>query len=57
MLANKDVYLDVNKVPEYVWKRLAESAYDLVVTLKSTPEGREMLKREIEEMRKEKRKQ
>lgn len=57
MLANKDVYLDVNKVPEYVWKRLAESAYDLVVTLKSTPEGREMLKLEIEEMRKEKRKQ
>ena len=46
--------IDETKISEAQWKRLAEGAYRLLVKLKSTKEGRKMLRDEIELMRKEK---
>lgn len=46
--------LDVTKITETQWRRLAEGAFRILVKLKSTKEGRKMLREELELMRKEK---
>ena len=48
------IYIDPNQIPEPQMRRLCEGAYKLLAKLQSTEEGREMLRAEIELMRKEK---
>ena len=54
MQGNKEIHIDVSQIPEPQMKRLCEGAYNLLVLLKSTEEGRRMLREEIALMRKEK---
>lgn len=48
-------YLEKAKLTEAQWMRLGEGAYRILTKLKSTEEGRRMLREEIAQMRKEKR--
>ena len=47
------IYIDPEQIPEPQMRRLCEGAYDLLARLKSTKEGRNMLREEIALMRKE----
>jgi len=49
------IKIDASQIPEAQMRRLCEGAYGILVQLKSTAEGRKMLREEIELMRKEKR--
>ena len=51
----QEIYIDPNQIPEPQMRRLCEGAYNLLVKLQSTEEGRRMLREEIAQMRKEKR--
>lgn len=50
----QEIYIDPNQIPEQQMRRLCEGAYKLLAKLQSTEEGREMLRKEMELMRKEK---
>ena len=50
----QEIYIDPNQIPEPQMRRLCEGAYKLLAKLQSTEEGREMLRKEMELMRKEK---
>lgn len=47
------IYIDPNQIPESKMRRLCEGAYDLLARLKSTKEGRKMLREEMKLMNKE----
>ncbi len=47
-------YLDETKITDSQMNRLGECAYRFLAKLKSTKEGRKMLREELELMRKEK---
>ena len=48
------IYIDPKQIPEQQMRRLCEGTYKLLAKLQSTEEGREMLRKEMELMRKEK---
>lgn len=41
MRIDKDVYLDANKVPNYIWSYLGEAALDMVYEMKTNPDTKE----------------
>ena len=54
--ANKmqGIKIDASQIPEAQMRRLCDGAYGILVQLKSTAEGRKMLREEIKLMRQEK---
>jgi len=50
----QEIKIDASQIPEAQMRRLCDGAYGILVKLKSTAEGRKMLREEIRLMRKEK---
>ena len=50
----QEIKIDASRIPEPQMRRLCEGAYEILVKLQSTDEGRKMLREEMELMRKEK---
>ena len=53
MQGNKNVYLDVSKVPDYVWADIGNSLIDMVTRLKNDPETKDKFEKLDTEIRKE----
>ncbi|MCD8005089.1 MAG: hypothetical protein LUE91_05495 [Oscillospiraceae bacterium] len=47
-MADRDVWIDTDKIPSWSWDYLAQGTLDLLKHIKSTPEGRAMLKAKME---------
>jgi len=52
MQGNKNVYLDVSKVPDYVWADIGDSLIDMVMRLKTDPETKDRFEKLDAEIRK-----
>lgn len=53
MQGNKNVYLDANKVPDYIWADIGDSLIDMVMRLKTDPATKDKFEELDAEIRKE----
>lgn len=54
MQINEDVYLDPQQIPYYIMNDISDNLTQMVIRMKSTQEGRELLKRKTEERKRRK---